>query len=82
MNFYINQYFELASSIAKINKINENNIILRKISFGKTKNGYTFQQSILKKNLIKKLKNGEIKIISPERILINLLYLKNKGELK
>jgi len=78
MKFYTNQYLEFPNRIAKINKIIGKNLKLRNISFGNTKEGYTFQSYITRKRLEEMLRNGDVKTIAPEKILKLLLHNKEK----
>ncbi len=78
MNLRLNQYLEFQNRIAKINKIEGDEIKLRNFSHGNTKKGYSYQSTIKKASLINGMRIGNIKCISPEFIM-ELLLKKLKG---
>jgi hypothetical protein len=75
MNWQIGQYIWFANKISKINKIDKKKklIKLRNASFGNTETGYTYQMIVSKNYLDKIYKEGQIKVIAPESILLTLL---------
>ena len=78
MKFKKGQYLLFKNYVAKINKIEEDKIKLRKCSFGTTIEGYSFQQWISKKHLEKSLQKNGCAIIPPEKILKILLSYYHK----
>ena len=81
MNLRPNQYLEFSNRIAKINKIEGDEIKLRNFSYGNTEEGYSYQSTIKKSSLINGIRVGNIKCISLEFIM-KLLLKKLKGSMK
>ncbi len=69
MKFYINQYLVFENSVAKINKIDDETVKLRKMTFGKS---YHYQTKISLERLKKMYKVKKVKSVDPMLILILL----------
>ncbi len=71
--FRENQYLLFEKSIAKINKINNGTIIMRKFTKGTTQHGYDWQHKVSYNYLERLYQEHKVRIIPPLEVLKLLL---------
>lgn len=73
MNIKVGTYLKFENKIVKVNKKDDDIVKLRCFSYGKTKEGYSYQSVIKLKTLLRYIRLGKAEFISPEKIMQILL---------
>ena len=77
INFKPGMFLEFDKTVAKITKVYKDDLVIYKASYGRTDNGYIFQQGVTKRHLRKLIEQNRCKIIPSEDVLM-ILFRKLK----